>query len=231
VEFVFIATFHGGPWDANCYVVKPDSGTQAVVIDPGFGTAEAVDKLLSERGWSLDAVLATHGHVDHIAEAAVLANSHKVPMMLHAGDNFMLTTPSAGIGPDTVPLMVQLLGADELPAPERLEDMSEVSSVSAAGLEFAVTPAPGHSPGCVVYTLLDAQPIAFVGDLIFAGSIGRTDLPRGNPAQMVKSLKEVVLPMADDTQVLNGHGPATTIGRERRANPYLQPQVLALGGF
>ncbi|MDR0435833.1 MAG: MBL fold metallo-hydrolase [Propionibacteriaceae bacterium] len=228
---MFIASFATGPWQANCYLIRRDTAPETVVIDPGVDAADVVKGVLDEHGWTLAGVLCTHGHVDHIAEAALLANQSEVPMWLHSADDYMLTTPSAGIGADSVPLMKQLFGADELPAPTRREDLKGVASLEIAGITFQVTHTPGHTPGCVVFTVTDDRgdaegDIAFVGDLVFAGSIGRTDLPGGDPARMTRSLREVVLSWGDATKLLPGHGEITALGRERTVNPYLQPRFL-----
>ncbi|MDR2620684.1 MAG: MBL fold metallo-hydrolase [Propionibacteriaceae bacterium] len=226
---MFIASFATGPWQANCYLIWQDSALETVVIDPGVDAAPTVQSELQKRGLRLAGVLCTHGHVDHIADAARLANEAGVPMWLHSADDYMLTTPSAGIGADSVPLMRQLFGADSLPAPLQREDLLGVASLTVAGITFRVTHTPGHTPGCVVFTTADADgDIAFGGDLVFAGSIGRTDLPGGDSAQMVKSLRDVVLSWDDTTRLLPGHGEATILARERVVNPYLQPYFLGV---
>lgn len=224
---MFIASFASGPWEANCYLIRLDTSSETVVVDPGVGAAGVVEQVLEERGWTLAGVLCTHGHVDHVADAAKLANTAEVPLWMHSGDDFMLTKPSAGLGAETVRLMQQLFGEDELPAPVLREDLAGVSSVTVAGIEFGVTHAPGHSPGCVVFTTKDDDgDVAFVGDLIFADAMGRVDLPGGNLAKMKDSLSRVVLAFGDDTKLLPGHGDITTAGRERARNPYLQPYFL-----
>jgi len=222
---MLIASMTVGPWQANCYVLAAEGATAALVIDPGVGAAAPVAAMLAERGWDLAGVLATHGHVDHIADAARLANQAGVPLWLHRGDDFMLTRPSAGLGPEAAPLLRQLLGADGLPEPDTLVDLARVAVVEAAGLSLDVLPAPGHTPGCVLYRLDggEARPVVFSGDVLFAGSIGRTDLPGGDKAAMAATLRGVVASLPAQTRVLPGHGPATTMADEFVANPFLRP--------
>jgi len=224
---VFIASSTVGPWQANCHVLHADRTTSAVVIDPGIDAAPMVTNTLAEHGWTLAGVLATHGHVDHIADAAALANRAGVPFWLHGGDAFMLARPSAGLGPESAPLLARLLGADELPAPDQFIDLSEQDTVEVAGLRLGVVPAPGHTPGCVLYRAEDDDGlVVWTGDVLFAGSIGRTDLPGGDPAAMRDSLGRILSTLPDGARLLPGHGPTTTLGRERATNPYLQPSFL-----
>ena len=209
------------PWAPNCYLVGADGSAQVVVIDPGVDAAGPVGRVLDDRGWTLAGVIATHGHVDHIGDAARLANDAGVPMWLHSADDYMLLTPSAGLGPGSRGMM-QALYQDRLPAPDQRVDLANQSSIDIAGLHFDVLPAPGHTPGCVILTATtDDGPIAWTGDVVFEGSIGRTDLPGGDPSAMSRTLREVVLPRDDATRLLPGHGPSTTMRQERFANPYL----------
>ena len=224
---MFIASFASGPWEANCYLVGRKDDGECVVIDPGVDALEIVEGALDENGWTLVGVIATHGHLDHIGNAADLANKHDVPMWMHSADDFMLTNPAAGLGLGSEGLVVQVMGSATLPEPNKRETMDDGDVLSVAGLDFAVQHAPGHSPGSCVLTLSDPDgPIVFVGDVVFAGSIGRTDLPRGNTAEMNRSLSSVILPLDDSARLLPGHGPMTTVGRERHTNPFLQPNYL-----
>ncbi|MDR1355550.1 MAG: MBL fold metallo-hydrolase [Propionibacteriaceae bacterium] len=224
---MFIASFATGPWQANCYLIRRDHASETVAVDPGVDAAAMLTQLLQEHDWTLAGVLCTHAHVDHIADAARLANVTHVPLWLHSADDYMLTQPSAGLGADSIPLMKQLFGADELEAPVLREDLAGVSAITVAGITFQVTHTPGHTPGSVVFTVpQDDGDLAFVGDLVFAGSIGRTDLPGGDPQQMVASLRRVVLGWDDATKLLPGHGETTVLARQRVVNPYLQVQFL-----
>ncbi|MCL2653077.1 MAG: MBL fold metallo-hydrolase [Propionibacteriaceae bacterium] len=211
-----------GPWATNCYLVAADGSSQVVVIDPGVDAASRVRRVLSERGWALAGVIATHGHVDHIGDAARLANEVGVPMWMHSADDYMLLKPSSGLGPGSRGMM-QALYQDRLPAPQKRVDLADTTSIDVAGLYFDVLSAPGHTPGCVILTAAtDDGPIAWTGDVVFDGSIGRTDLPGGDLAAMSRTLRSVVLPLDDAMRLLPGHGPATTMRRERFGNPYLE---------
>jgi len=217
-----------GPWTTNCYLVVIDGGSSTVVIDPGFGAFGTANARLDDNGQTLAGVVSTHGHVDHIADAARLANDAGVPMWLHGGDDFMATTPSAGIGSQSAPLIISLLGRDALPAASQRVDLVESDAIEVAGLRFGVHHTPGHTPGSVVLTLDDGgEPVAFTGDTLFAGSIGRTDLPGGDMTALKASLRRL-LALDDETRILPGHGPSTTLGRERRRNPYLQESFLEM---
>lgn len=224
---MFIASFASGPWEANCYLVGRQDEAECVVIDPGVGAFDVVENALQSNGWTLVGVIATHGHIDHIAAAAELANAHDVPMWMHSADDYMLTNPAAGLGLGSEPLVVQVLGSTALPAPRQRETLDDVEVLAVAGLDFAVQHAPGHSPGSCILTLEDPEgPVVFVGDVVFAGSIGRTDLPRGNAETMSTTLSKVILPIDDRARLLPGHGPMTTMAKERLTNPFLQPSFL-----
>ena len=143
-------------------------------------------------------------------------------MYWHSADDYMMTKPSAGLGTMAAPLMIQLFGADALPAADQSVDLRIVQRVDLAGLSFDVIETPGHTPGSVVLTGdFDDGPVALTGDTIFAGSIGRTDLPGGDSAILDQSLRHLLELIDDATSLLPGHGSTTTMAVERRHNPYL----------
>lgn len=223
---MLIAGFPSGPWQANCYVVSGD-GRRCVVIDPGMGAAAEVERIVGERGLTVEGVLLTHGHIDHVADAAAVADAHGVPAWLHAADRELLTDPGPGIRQALAPLF----GALDLREPADLRLLAGGETVDVAGLAFRVVHAPGHRPGCVLFRLplADSAPlteVVFTGDVVFAGSIGRTDLPGGDPDAMVTTLAGVVLGLPDTAALLPGHGGQSTMARERADNPYLQPSFL-----
>ncbi|MFV2198108.1 MBL fold metallo-hydrolase [Nocardiopsis sp. LOL_012] len=222
---MLIVALPSGPLAANCYVLAPAADGDCVIVDPGQEAAGQVDKVLSEYGLTPGAVLLTHGHFDHVWSAAEVADGRGVPVHLHAADRGLLTEPAAGVSPGFAVQLSALLGPGPFSEPEHLAEVSDGDVLALAGLEFTVEHTPGHTPGSVVYHLPargDQPPVLLAGDLVFAGSIGRTDFPGGDPDAMGASLASAVLGRGDDTQILPGHGPATTVGRERATNPYLR---------
>lgn len=203
-----IAGFAAGPFQTNCYVVS--NGDRAFVIDPGMGAHEAVSQLVQEQGLTVEAVVLTHGHIDHIRDAAAFG----VETFIHPVDAFMLLR-----GEGVSEQARQLYDASAMPPIDNPTHIKDGQTLSVAGVELRVVHAPGHSPGCV---MLVADEVVFSGDVLFRGSIGRTDLPDSDPEQMRESLRGPVWELDDELQVLPGHGPATTVAQERATNPYLR---------
>lgn len=222
---MLIAGFPAGPLAANCYVVAPSAGSECVIVDPGQQAVEGVAGLLAEHRLTAAAVLLTHGHFDHVWSAAQLCEEYGVTAYVHAADRPLLADPAKGVDPGFAAQLSALFGGERLREADRVAEVSDGQALGVAGLEITVAHAPGHTPGSVVYALPAAQDrpeVLFTGDLLFAGSIGRTDFPGGDHTEILRSLSRVCLSRADDTAVLPGHGPQTTIGRERAANPFLQ---------
>lgn len=228
VPFVLIASFPAGPFQANCYLVAPGEGARCVVIDPGMEAAPGVRQALAQYRLDVAGVIATHGHVDHVHSAASIADEHDVPVWIHPADREMLRNPLVGVSAQMGQMLVDRYGTTDLVPPRHVRDLVDGQAVELAGMSFGVSHAPGHTPGCALLGL-DAEqgPLTFSGDVLFAGSIGRTDLPGGSMASMVRTLRDVVLGLEDDRTILPGHGPTTTMARERATNPYLQPATLA----
>jgi len=230
---VFLASFATGHWQANCYVVAAPGVADCVVIDPGQDAAPSVRQVLGEHQLNPKGVLATHGHFDHVANAAQIADEYNVPLWIHSADRDLLTEPAAGLGADGAALVRQLL-TEPMVEPARVEEFDGLTELSIARLNFSVTHAPGHTEGSVLlgldYTGRNAgiNRIVFCGDVVFAGSIGRTDLPGGDPKVMSRTLREVVLALPDSAALLPGHGPQTTMARERATNPYLQSAAVGI---
>ena len=226
---VFLASFPSGPWQANCYLAATAAGAECVIVDPGVAASSGVRQLIEANGLIPVGILLTHGHIDHIASAAELADEWGVPAWIHAADRELLTDPAAGLGPETASLLAQLLGDQPLDEPRDLRFFE--SGLDVAGLCFDVIHAPGHRPGCVMLrTALagndQADRVVFSGDVLFAGSIGRTDLPGGDHAVMLDTLRGPVLDLSDTSAILPGHGGQTLMARERAVNPYLQADYL-----
>jgi hydroxyacylglutathione hydrolase len=220
---VLIAAFPAGPWGTNCYVVAPAPGEECVVIDPGQDATAGVADLVREHRLRPAAVLLTHGHIDHMWCVAPVAGAYEAVAYIHPADRALLTDPLAGMSPETSRM---LLGHDlQFAEPDDVRELSDGTALQLAGLSFSVDHTPGHTPGSVTFRSTypgpEASEVMFSGDLLFAGSIGRTDLPGGDHPAMLRSLAEKVLPLDDRIVVLPGHGEQTTIGRERLTNPYL----------
>lgn len=230
---MFITSFPAGPWQANCYVVAAPGAQRCVVVDPGVQAAEVIGRVVAEAGLEVAGVLLTHGHIDHVASAAEVADAAGVPAWIHTADRELLTDAGPVLAPARE--LLRSLGG-ELREPADLRLLRGGEAVEVAGLSFHVVSAPGHRPGCVLFRLGLPQDgddpgrpgeVVFTGDVLFAGTIGRTDLPGGDPDAMVATLRDVVLGLPDDALLLPGHGDATTMAAERANNPYLQPRFLS----
>lgn len=220
---MFIAGFPAGPWGTNCYVVSTGAGNECVVIDPGKDAAAGVDQVVREHKLKPIAVLVTHGHVDHMWCVAPVAGTYDATAWIHPNDRHLLTDPMAGMSRESTQMM---LGGDyQWAEPDDVKELSDADELELAGLRFVVDHTPGHTEGSVTfrtpYARDDVSEVMFSGDLLFEGSIGRTDLPGGDHPTILRSLKEKVLTLPDDIVVLPGHGNQTSIGRERATNPFL----------
>jgi glyoxylase-like metal-dependent hydrolase (beta-lactamase superfamily II) len=216
---VFIAGFPSEATATNCWVVAPAAGEQCVIVDPGIGVGPQLDELLSEHRLHPVAVLLTHGHFDHTFSVVPVCAARDVPAYIHPQDRAQLKDPWSAVKmrPGT-----PLFGTITFAEPDDVRELADSAAITLAGLDLSVRHAPGHTRGSVVFGLAGAdEPVLFSGDVLFAGSIGRVDFPGGSMADMERSLREVILPLDDATVVHAGHGPSTTIARERATNPYL----------
>ncbi|MGW6061340.1 MBL fold metallo-hydrolase [Streptomyces sp. NPDC055189] len=223
---MLIAGFPAGAWGTNCYLVAPAAGEECVIIDPGHQAAEGVEDALKKHRLKPVAVVLTHGHIDHVASVVPVCGAHDVPAWIHPDDRYMMSDPEKGIGRS---FGAQLLGELTVGEPSDVRELTDGARLKLAGLDFSVAHAPGHTKGSVTFQLPESAEVPsvfFSGDLLFAGSIGRTDLPGGSQTDLLESLARVCLPLDDSTVVLPGHNEHTTIGRERATNPYLR-QVAA----
>ncbi|MGK5557454.1 MBL fold metallo-hydrolase [Actinomadura kijaniata] len=218
---MLVAGFPAGSFAANCYVVAPAAGEECVIIDPGQDAEAGIEELLREHRLRPVAVLLTHGHIDHVWSVAPVCGARDVPAYIHPDDRDLLTDPAKGL---SLSVGQQLFGGITLSEPDDVRELSDGQAVELAGMTFTVDHAPGHTPGSVTFRTppsADVPDVMFTGDLLFAGSIGRTDLPGGSYEEILRSLARVCLTMPDETVVLPGHGPQTTVGRERATNPFL----------
>ncbi|MDQ1721066.1 MAG: hydroxyacylglutathione hydrolase [Pseudonocardiales bacterium] len=213
----------------NCFVVAAGAGEQCVIIDPGVGVTGQLNEVIEEHRLHPVAVLLTHGHLDHTFSVLPVCQARGVPAYIHPEDRSALADPWSNLG---LRPGQPIYGASGLTfaEPDDVRELADDARLELAGLGLTVRHAPGHTRGSVVFSLDLAaaesagqrSDVLFSGDVLFAGSIGRTDLPGGSMAEMARSLRTVILPMADEVIVCPGHGPQTTIGRERLTNPFLR---------
>jgi hydroxyacylglutathione hydrolase len=219
---VLVVGFPTGSFAANCYLVATARGEHCVIIDPGQDAVPALGDLLRQHRLRPTAVLLTHGHTDHMWSVLPVCEANSVPAYIHPADRDRLADPVR-----TLP--AELVGALGLQGvsfrePDEVVDLVDGSVLELAGVRLIAEHTPGHTEGSVVFRTAaagDGDPTMFSGDLLFAGSIGRSDTVGGDPVAMAASLQRV-LGLADETVVLPGHGPQTTIGRERLTNPHLR---------
>lgn len=221
---MLITGFPAAAFGTNCYVVAPGPGEHAIVVDPGIDVVDRLDEVLREHRLQPVAVLLTHGHLDHTFSVTPVCRARGIPAYLHPGDDHMLADPLSGISPEAAALFS---GRLEWSEPDDVKPLADGEVLTLAGLEITIDHAPGHTPGSVAFRLPEdmrgsRSQVMLTGDLLFAGSIGRTDLPGGDNAAMMASLARTVLTLDDDVVVLPGHGDRTTIGRERATNPFLR---------
>jgi len=197
-----------GAFQENCYLVVDDESGRAVLVDPGAEGERLVD-VVRRSGAELDAIWVTHAHLDHVGGLAAVRRVWDVPIYLHPADAQLYQNASRQAAAYGLPF-------EDPPAPDR--ELADGDTVRVGTLAFRVMHAPGHSPGLVVF---HGQGVALVGDLIFAGSVGRTDLPMSNPAHMHDSLERAAASLPPETLLYPGHGRATTMAAELRSNPFL----------
>ncbi len=245
-RFVFRAAF--GRWQTNCYIIGDAATRRAVIVDPGETAEDVLPALVERLGITIEAILLTHGHIDHLWAVPHLARTFDTNVLLHAEDRWLWDNPAAAM---FLPFsaMRSEYGLDWDPPTDRLETIADGQRITRASTTFRVSHTPGHTPGHVIYRLADPTAIrlafdvapdqctqatltaiparsdtgdiVFSGDLLFAGSIGRTDLARGSFDEIMRSLVEDVLTLDDGTLILPGHGPATTMATERAVNQFL----------
>jgi glyoxylase-like metal-dependent hydrolase (beta-lactamase superfamily II) len=204
-----------GPFEENCYLVADEVTGRGVLIDPG-DEASRIVRMVRDSGAELEAIWLTHAHIDHIGAVAAVKRAWDVPVFLHPAD-----APLYAAGAT----QASFYGLDfEQPGPPE-RTLADGDRLRVGDLEFEVLHAPGHSPGLVVF---HGNGVLLAGDLLFAGSIGRTDLPLSSPRDMEASLARVMRQLPDETAVHPGHGPGTSIGRERATNPFVNGLARAL---
>jgi glyoxylase-like metal-dependent hydrolase (beta-lactamase superfamily II) len=228
--------FPAEAFGTNCFILAAGPGEECLVVDPGVGVEDRVAEVCREHRLRPAAVLLTHGHLDHVYAVTPVCGGDtaaQIPAYIHGADQYRLEDPLRFIGGGLVAMLEQQFGRRATwREPAHVVTVSDREKLTVAGLDVEVAHAAGHTEGSVLFNLPEVPDqlgassgltaTCLSGDVLFAGSIGRTDLPGGDGEAMERSLRDVVLPMRDDVLVLPGHGPTTTIGRERATNPYLQ---------
>jgi hydroxyacylglutathione hydrolase len=210
---MIIESFVVGMLQTNCYLLGDNQTRQAVVIDPG-GDSERIARRIEQLGLSLVAILNTHGHFDHIMDAWALKKRLGGKIYLHSKDEMISQQSMAGMGSMVSP-------AQRTANAKIDQNLNEGDSLIFGPLRLEVLETPGHTPGHVSFHIPDAG-VIFVGDTLFAGSIGRTDFPGGSYSQLIRSVREKIFPLDGQTVVFPGHGPKTTVEREKKSNPFFQ---------
>lgn len=224
--------FPAAAFGTNCYVLATEAGSECLVVDPGIGVLDTLRDVLAEHRLRPAAVLLTHGHVDHVYSVTPVCGSGTAAY-IHGDDRYRLRDPLSLLDPALLGMFEQQFGAQATwTEPEEVVEIRDRQRLTLAGLDVEVLHAPGHTEGSVMFALpglpeglatdVPLSSTVLSGDVLFAGSVGRTDLPGGSQEAMRRSLRDVVLPLPDTTLVLPGHGPATAMARERATNPHLQ---------
>lgn len=209
---------HPAPMYAtNCWVLASGPGSECIIVDPGGpDVSSAIEMIISEENLKPVAVLLTHGHLDHTFSVVPLADGYSIPAYIHSNDRAALTRPEIVHGAEFIASLGSMIWSE----PAQVRELKNNQVFEAVGLQIKAMHAPGHTSGSLMFLVNDE--ILLSGDVLFAGSIGRTDLPGGSQEAMNETLQKKVLPLSDHLRVLPGHGPDTTIKFERRTNPYLK---------
>lgn len=219
-------------FETNCWILALGTGQECIIVDPGMAKPNLVNEIeqkVSELKLKPVAVFITHGHLDHTF--SVLPLTKQVPMrtFVTGADRFLLTDPMGALDRGGVSeQFLKAFGIEKFKEPDEIVELEDFSTFEVAGMQITSIFAPGHTKGSVIFTVENQQLIS--GDVLFAGSIGRTDLPSGSASQMRKTLRDRILTLPDGLNVLPGHGGQTTIGTERVRNPYLQDDFLDQNG-
>jgi glyoxylase-like metal-dependent hydrolase (beta-lactamase superfamily II) len=201
----------------NCWIIAPGKGSECIIVDPGMTDISAeVEMIVAEEGLKPVAVLLTHGHLDHTFSVKPLADGYGISAYIHSEDRRFIADPAGIHGPQ----FVDQLSGMHFEEPAKVENLKDGSLLDFLGMKIRAIHSPGHTRGSLMFLLNEETLIS--GDVLFAGSIGRTDLPTGSASDMRNTLKKKVLPLSDEIRVLPGHGDETTIKYERKTNPYLK---------
>lgn len=213
---MLVDSFAAPLYATNCWVIAPKAGSECVVIDPGMPDVSAMlDEILKKHSLKPVAVIATHGHLDHTFSIQPIADGYSIPAYIHSLDRIALLHPERYLSPE----FAATLSAMDFVEPGDVRELRNEEVVELVGMKFKAIHAPGHTPGSLVFVVDDELLVS--GDVLFAGSIGRTDLPGGSAEAMEQTLRKRIMPMADHLRVLPGHYGDSTLGAEKKSNPYL----------
>jgi len=217
---MLIDSFAATMFATNCWVIASQPGSECVVIDPGMpDVSHQLTELLEKHDLKPVAVIATHGHLDHTFSIQPISDGYGIPSYIHSEDRAFLASPEKLHGPDFVATLSGMSFAE----PQDVRELRNGDVIELVGLSFKAIHAPGHTRGSLMFEV--SNEVIISGDVLFAGSIGRTDLPTGSSKDMEETLRKKVLPLSDHLRVLPGHGPDTTMAIEKKTNPYLKSLV------
>lgn len=214
---MLVRSFPAPMFATNCWIIAPSEGSECIIVDPGMpDISRDIEMIIEEHKLKPVAALLTHGHLDHTFSITPLADGYDIPAYIHSEDRRFIADP-AGIHGEQ---FIAQLEAMTFVEPKKVNELKNGATLELLGMKITAIHAPGHTRGSLMFTVNDE--ILISGDVLFAGSIGRTDLPTGSSKEMITTLKTKVLTLSDDLRVLTGHGPETTIKFERKNNPYLK---------
>ena len=214
---MFVTSFPAPMYATNCWIIASAPGQECIIVDPGMpDISHEITAIVAEYHLKPVATLMTHGHLDHTFSVKPLADGYWIPSYIHAEDRQYLLKPQGAHGPE----FIATLDAMTFEEPLDMRNLKHGELIEILDMKITAIHSPGHTKGSTMFSINDELLIS--GDVLFAGAIGRTDLPSGSHDAMIKTLKTRVLPLSDDLRVLPGHGPETTIKFERKNNPYLK---------
>ena len=214
---MLVRSFPAPMFATNCWIIAPSEGSECIIVDPGMpDISRDIEMIIEEHKLKPVAALLTHGHLDHTFSITPLADGYDIPAYIHSEDRRFVADP-AGIHGEQ---FIAQLEAMTFVEPKKVNELKNGATLELLGMKITAIHAPGHTRGSLMFAINDE--ILISGDVLFAGSIGRTDLPTGSSKEMINTLKTKVLTLSDDLRVLTGHGPETTIKFERKNNPYLK---------
>ena len=214
---LLIDSFAAPMFATNCWVLASEPGSECVVIDPGMPDVSlALEEILQRHNLKPVAVIATHGHLDHTFSIQPIADGYAITTYIHSEDRAYLSAPEKLLSEEFASTVAEMNFVE----PSQVRELRNGEVIDLVGLSFRAIHAPGHTRGSLMFEV--SEQVLVSGDVLFAGSIGRTDLPMGSAKDMEETLRKKVIPLSDHLEVLPGHGPRTSMAREKKSNPYLK---------